>query len=136
MFGRLENLSTTLKLAGGFSLVLALTMVIAGTGWWSINALLERSDRLNALDRLVQLSKDLRGAQLAYQHSGSEDDGEQVRLALGALQEQQHRVRDDMPNTQAVLSLRDPLPEVFLFLRAVVRDMRRARTGSASRRRA
>ena len=27
--------------------------------------------------------------------------------------------------TQAVLSLRDPLPEVFLFLRAVVRDMRR-----------
>jgi len=38
--------------------------------------------------------------------------------------------------TQAVLSLRDPLPEVFLFLRAVVRDMRRARTGSANRRRA
>jgi predicted ATP-grasp superfamily ATP-dependent carboligase len=38
--------------------------------------------------------------------------------------------------TQAVLSLRDPLPEAFLFLRAMVRDVRRATTASASCRRA
>lgn len=37
--------------------------------------------------------------------------------------------------TQAVLSLRDPLPEAFLFLRAIARDMGRAMTASASHRR-
>jgi methyl-accepting chemotaxis protein len=123
MFGRLENLSTTLKLAGGFSLVLGLTMVIAGTGWWSINTLLERSDRLNALDRLVQLSKDLRGAQLAYQHSGSEGAGEQVAQALKALQEQQHRIRDDRPNAQAVLSLDGQIENSEAYAQAFERQI-------------
>jgi predicted ATP-grasp superfamily ATP-dependent carboligase len=37
--------------------------------------------------------------------------------------------------TQAVLSPRDPLPEAFLFLRAIVRDVGRATTAPASRRR-
>ena len=37
--------------------------------------------------------------------------------------------------TQAVLSRRDPLPEAFLFLRAIARDMGRAMTASARHRR-
>lgn len=123
MLRRLENLSTTLKLAGGFSLVLALTMVIAGTGWWSIDALLERSDRLAALDRLVQLSKDLRGAQMAYQHSGSGDDGEQVALALEALQEHQHRLGDDLTNAQAELSLDSQMEDSAAYGQAFERQV-------------
>ncbi|MNF53413.1 Methyl-accepting chemotaxis protein McpS [compost metagenome] len=134
MFGRLENLSTTLKLAGGFSLVLALTIVIAGTGWWSINSLLERSDRLSALDRLVQLSKDLRGAQLTYQHSGSENDGEQVLLALKALQGLQRRVRDGMSDAQAALPLEGQIEDSEAYGQAFERQAaafaRRAKAAS------
>jgi methyl-accepting chemotaxis protein len=123
MFGRLENLSTTFKLAGGFSLVLVLTMVTAGTGWWSISALLERSDRLNALDRLVPLSTNLRGAQVSYQHSGREDDGEQVAQALRALQEHQHRLGDDIPSAQTELSLNGQIEDSAAYGQAFERQV-------------
>lgn len=74
MFRRLThalgNASVRLKLALGFGQVLVLSLVIALTGWQSLNAVLYRSETLSTLSQLAVTGEELRADHLLYQALG------------------------------------------------------------------
>ncbi|MBE8589920.1 methyl-accepting chemotaxis protein [Pseudomonas sp. MAFF 301449] len=62
----LGNASVTLKLALGFALVLALSLVIAVTGWQALAASLYRSQTLTVLAQLAVAGEELRADRILY----------------------------------------------------------------------
>ncbi len=62
----LGDASVTLKLALGFSLVLALSLVIAATGWQALAASLYRSQTLTVLAQLAVAGEELRADRILY----------------------------------------------------------------------
>jgi methyl-accepting chemotaxis protein len=62
----LGDTSVTLKLALGFSLVLALSFVIAVTGWQALSASLYRSQTLSVLAQLAVAGEELRADRIVY----------------------------------------------------------------------
>lgn len=62
----LGNASVTLKLALGFALVLALSLVIAVTGWQALAASLYRSQTLSVLAQLAVAGEELRTDRILY----------------------------------------------------------------------
>ena len=70
MLGRMTRLlgdaSVTLKLALGFSLILALSFVIAVTGWQALTASLYRSQTLTVLSQLAVAGEELRTDRIIY----------------------------------------------------------------------
>lgn len=62
----LGDASVTLKLALGFSLVLALSLVIAVTGWQALAASLYRSQTLTVLAQLAVTGEELRADRIVY----------------------------------------------------------------------
>mgnify|MGYP006202376805 FL=1 len=62
----LGDASVTLKLALGFSLVLALSFVIAVTGWQALSASLYRSQTLSVLAQLAVAGEELRADRIVY----------------------------------------------------------------------
>jgi methyl-accepting chemotaxis protein len=62
----LDNASVTLKLALGFALVLALSLVIAATGWQALAASLYRSQTLTVLAQLAVAGEELRADRILY----------------------------------------------------------------------
>ncbi|KTB67796.1 hypothetical protein AO066_21415 [Pseudomonas fluorescens] len=66
----LDNASVRLKLALGFGQILVLSLIIALTGWQSLNAALYRSETLSALGHLAVTGEELRADHLLYQVHG------------------------------------------------------------------
>ncbi|TFY87594.1 methyl-accepting chemotaxis protein [Pseudomonas nabeulensis] len=70
MFRRLTrllgNASVTLKLVLGFGQVLILSLVIAGTGWQALNAVLNRSSNLTVLGQLAVVAEAMRADRIVY----------------------------------------------------------------------
>ena len=62
----LGDASVTLKLALGFSLILALSFVIAVTGWQALTASLYRSQTLTVLSQLAVAGEELRTDRIIY----------------------------------------------------------------------
>ena len=62
----LGDASVTLKLALGFSLVLALSLIIAVTGWQALAASLYRSQTLTVLAQLAVAGEELRADRILY----------------------------------------------------------------------
>ena len=62
----LGDASVTLKLALGFSLILALSLVIAVTGWQALSASLYRSQTLSVLAQLAVAGEELRADRIVY----------------------------------------------------------------------
>jgi len=62
----LGDASVTLKLALGFALVLALSLVIAVTGWQALAASLYRSQTLTVLAQLAVAGEELRSDRIVY----------------------------------------------------------------------
>lgn len=67
----LDNASVRLKLALGFGQILVLSLIIALTGWQSLNAALYRSETLSALGQLAVTGEELRADHLLYQVQGA-----------------------------------------------------------------
>ncbi|HSC83122.1 MAG TPA: methyl-accepting chemotaxis protein [Pseudomonas sp.] len=67
MLSWFADLSVKLKLALGFGLVILLTLLITTTGWISLNAVIERGDKLIGTAQLSELTKDLAVSRLTYQ---------------------------------------------------------------------
>ncbi|SDH06303.1 methyl-accepting chemotaxis protein [Pseudomonas flavescens] len=77
------NISVTWKLALGFGLVLALTVVLAFTGWTSLGGLIQRSDWTNDIAQLNDTLTDLRVTRLQYMlTNGDEQSAETVQKSL------------------------------------------------------
>jgi methyl-accepting chemotaxis protein len=62
----LGNISVRAKLTWGFGLVLALTLLIACTGWQGLDSLSERGDKMVEISKLNEQARDLRIARLSY----------------------------------------------------------------------
>ncbi|UZE22397.1 methyl-accepting chemotaxis protein [Pseudomonas sp. B21-056] len=60
------NLSVGLKLALGFTLVLLLALMIAFTGWFGLNALIQRSEKQALMLEIENVAKEFRIARLSY----------------------------------------------------------------------
>jgi len=62
----LGNVSVRSKLALGFALVLALTILIAVTGWTGLTNLGDRGEKLTTIARLNEVARDVRIGRLTY----------------------------------------------------------------------
>ncbi|MHA6130432.1 methyl-accepting chemotaxis protein [Pseudomonas fluorescens group sp. PF-1] len=60
MFDWIKNIRVGTKLGLGFGLVLALTSLLALTGWIAINSLDERGLKIESIARVAEMTKDLR----------------------------------------------------------------------------
>nr|WP_248803497.1 methyl-accepting chemotaxis protein [Pseudomonas sp. MWU13-2100] len=87
------NISVNLKLALGFGLVLALTTVLALTGWSSLDKLIWRSDRMSDITLLNTLLDKVRVARLQYTLSnGDETAAQNVQLNMDAFSAQDQKL--------------------------------------------
>ncbi|CAM3872563.1 methyl-accepting chemotaxis protein [Ectopseudomonas alcaliphila] len=87
------NLSVTLKLAIGFGLVLALTLVLAGVAWQGMDQLIRRGERSADITQLDDRLDDLRVKRLNYEISnGNEALGDTFQKALDDYRLSHHEV--------------------------------------------
>ena len=84
------NISVNLKLGLGFGLVLALTCVLALTGWTSLGSLIDRSNWMSDITQLNAGLTKLRVARLQYMlANGDETSAQSVQNTLEAFSAQQ-----------------------------------------------
>jgi len=87
------NISVKMKLALGFGVVLALTALLAVTGWSSVSKLIERSDRMVDITQLNALLDDVNSARLQYVvDNGDEKSADLAQAALNRFDAQQKRL--------------------------------------------
>ncbi|MEE3634515.1 methyl-accepting chemotaxis protein [Pseudomonas sp. AL 58] len=60
MFGWISNIRVSAKLGWGFGLVLGLTLLLAITGWYALNTLTERGEKIEKIALVSDYTKDLR----------------------------------------------------------------------------
>ncbi|HEX8592369.1 MAG TPA: methyl-accepting chemotaxis protein [Pseudomonas sp.] len=78
----LGNMSVSLKLAVGFGLVLLMTVLITITGWLSVTALIERGDKLAAIEQVSDLTMELRVKRLVYERQSDAEAAAAVTATL------------------------------------------------------
>ena len=84
------NISVNLKLGLGFGLVLALTCVLALTGWTSLGGLIDRSNWMSDITQLNAGLTKLRVVRLQYMlTNGDETAAQNVQTTLEAFSAQQ-----------------------------------------------
>ncbi|WVV61629.1 methyl-accepting chemotaxis protein [Pseudomonas batumici] len=104
----LGNISVNLKLALGFGLVLALTSVLALTGWTSLDSLVWRSDRMGDVTLLNALLTKVREARQQYMlTNGDETAAQNVQLNLDAFNAQEQKLISTFKNPGFVKLLRE-----------------------------
>ena len=87
------NISVNLKLGLGFGLVLALTTILAITGWTSLGGLIDRSNWMSDISQLNKDLTDLRIARLQYMIANGDDAAAANTLnKLDAFSNQQQRL--------------------------------------------
>ncbi|UQY34512.1 methyl-accepting chemotaxis protein [Pseudomonas fulva] len=103
-----SNISVTLKLALGFGLVLALTCVLALTGWTSLGSLIQRSDWTNDIARLNDTLTDLRVTRLQYMlTNGDEQAAATVQKSLDGFKTQHAQVLASFKSPANISLLQD-----------------------------
>jgi len=108
----LGNISVNRKLSLGFGLVLVLTLLIAGTGWKGLVAVIDRGDKLANNSKLISLPKDLRIARLEYERQPGES-------ALAGVTTQLTELDNALEQTRSQLTASDDLALVEQQLNAV-----------------
>ena len=89
MLGRMTHLlgdaSVSLKLALGFSLILALSLVIAVTGWQALGASLYRSQTLTVLAQLAVAGEELRTDRILYRTLDDATSLNKLSVSMGKI---------------------------------------------------
>lgn len=97
----LGNTSVKLKLALGFGLVLLLTLAITLTGWYGLDAMIERSEKLTAVGQLNASTKDLRAERITFRVENTPEAAAAVLKRANELEAQLNALRammDDKGN--------------------------------------
>ena len=81
----LGNVSVTLKLTLGFSLVLTLSLVIAATGWQALAASLYRSQTLTVLAQLAVAGEELRADRIVYRTFDDASSFSKLGVSMGKI---------------------------------------------------
>ncbi|MBK5352663.1 methyl-accepting chemotaxis protein [Pseudomonas sp. TH41] len=128
------NISVNLKLGLGFGLVLALTCVLALTGWTSLGGLIDRSNWMSDITQLNAGLTKLRVVRLQYMlTNGDETAAQTVQTTLEAFSAQQQSLLAKFKSPEN-LKLLKAQGEVIEAYRTSLNKMRSAyRTGNSAR---
>ncbi|MEB0044142.1 MULTISPECIES: methyl-accepting chemotaxis protein [unclassified Pseudomonas] len=128
------NISVNLKLGLGFGLVLALTCVLALTGWTSLGGLIDRSNWMSDITQLNASLTKLRVVRLQYMlTNGDETAAQNVQTTLDGFVAQQTALLGSFKNPENVKMLKDQAATIAAY-QASLNKMRSAyRTGNGAR---
>ncbi|OLF55774.1 methyl-accepting chemotaxis protein [Pseudomonas chlororaphis] len=102
------NISVNLKLGLGFGLVLALTTILAITGWTSLGGLIDRSNWMSDITQLNAGLTKLRVTRLQYMlTNGDETAAQNVQTTLDAFSAQQQKLQNSFKNPANVKLLKE-----------------------------
>ena len=128
------NISVNLKLGLGFGLVLALTTILALTGWTSLGSLIDRSNWMSDITQLNAGLTKLRVSRLQYMMTnGDETAAQNVQTNLDGFVAQQQKLLNTFKSPDNLKLLRAQ-SETITAYQASLNKMRSAyRTGNTAR---
>jgi methyl-accepting chemotaxis protein len=131
-----ENISVTAKLCLGFALVLALTALLALTGWTSLEGLIKRSNWMSDISQLNGALTNLRISRLQYMVADGDDTAAQaVQVKLEAAMAQQQKLLVTFKSPENVKRLQEQNQHLSDY-QASLKHMRDAYTASIAHRKA
>ena len=128
------NISVNLKLGLGFGLVLALTTILALTGWTSLGSLIDRSNWMSDITQLNAGLTKLRVSRLQYMlTNGDETAAQSVQATLDAFVAQQQKLLNSFKSPDNLKLLKEQSATISAY-QASLNKMRSAyRTGNTAR---
>ncbi|PWY38533.1 methyl-accepting chemotaxis protein, partial [Pseudomonas sp. RW409] len=128
------NISVNLKLGLGFGLVLALTTILAITGWTSLGGLIDRSNWMSDITQLNAGLTKLRVTRLQYMlTNGDETAAQNVQATLDDFSAQQQKLQSSFKNPANVKLLKEQGATISAY-QASLNKMRNAyRNANAAR---
>ena len=128
------NISVNLKLGLGFGLVLALTCILALTGWTSLGGLIDRSNWMSDITQLNAGLTKLRVVRLQYMlTNGDETAAQNVQTTLDAFSAQQQALLAKFKSPENLKLLREQGAVIEAYKTSLNKMRSAYRTGNSAR---
>ena len=128
------NISVNMKLGLGFGLVLALTCVLALTGWTSLGGLIDRSNWMSDITQLNSGLTKLRVVRLQYMlTNGDETAAQNVQNTLDGFAAQQQKLISSFKSPENVKLLKEQAATIAEYQTSLNKMRNAYRTGNTAR---
>ena len=128
------NISVNMKLGLGFGLVLALTCVLALTGWTSLGGLIDRSNWMSDITQLNSGLTKLRVVRLQYMlTTGDEAAAQNVQTTLDGFAAQQQKLISSFKSPENVKLLKEQAATIAEYQTSLNKMRNAYRTGNTAR---
>ncbi|RON10229.1 methyl-accepting chemotaxis protein [Pseudomonas brassicacearum] len=128
------NISVNLKLSLGFGLVLALTCILALTGWTSLGGLIDRSNWMSDITQLNAGLTKLRVTRLQYMLAdGDETVAQTVQTALDGFKAQQQKLLSSLKSPENLKLLNEQGAVIDAYQQSLNKMRNAYRTAGAAR---
>ncbi|QXI01301.1 methyl-accepting chemotaxis protein [Pseudomonas monsensis] len=128
------NISVNMKLGLGFGLVLALTCVLALTGWTSLGGLIDRSNWMSDITQLNAGLTKLRVVRLQYMlTNGDETAAQNVQTTLESFAAQQQALINKFKSPENVKLLKQQAATIAEYQTSLNKMRNAYRTGNSAR---
>ncbi|EJM25207.1 methyl-accepting chemotaxis protein, partial [Pseudomonas sp. GM21] len=128
------NISVNVKLGLGFGLVLALTCVLALTGWTSLGSLIDRSNWMSDITQLNAGLTKLRVVRLQYMlTNGDETAAQNVQTTLDAFSAQQQTLLSTFKSPENLKLLKEQGTVIAAYQTSLNKMRSAYRTGNSAR---
>lgn len=128
------NISVNLKLGLGFGLVLALTCILALTGWTSLGGLIDRSNWMSDITQLNASLTKLRITRLQYMlANGDETVAQTVQTSLDGFKAQQQSLLSSFKSPENLKLLREQSAVIDAYQQSLNKMRNAYRTANAAR---
>lgn len=128
------NISVNMKLGLGFGLVLALTCVLALTGWTSLGGLIDRSNWMSDITQLNSGLTKLRVVRLQYMlTNGDETAAQNVQTTLDGFAAQQQALISKFKSPENVKLLKQQAATIAEYQTSLNKMRNAYRTGNSAR---
>ncbi|MDD1010155.1 methyl-accepting chemotaxis protein [Pseudomonas shahriarae] len=128
------NISVNMKLGLGFGLVLALTCVLALTGWTSLGGLIDRSNWMSDITQLNSGLTKLRVVRLQYMlTNGDETAAQNVQTTLDGFAAQQQKLLSSFKSPENVKLLKEQAATIAEYQTSLNKMRNAYRTGNTAR---
>nr|WP_322845847.1 methyl-accepting chemotaxis protein [Pseudomonas sp. B33.4] len=128
------NISVNMKLGLGFGLVLALTCVLALTGWTSLGGLIDRSNWMSDITQLNAGLTKLRVVRLQYMlTNGDETAAQNVQTTLESFAAQQQALISKFKSPENVKLLKEQAATIAEYQTSLNKMRNAYRTGNSAR---
>ena len=128
------NISVNMKLGLGFGLVLALTCILALTGWTSLGGLIDRSNWMSDITQLNAGLTKLRVVRLQYMlTNGDETAAQNVQTTLDAFAAQQQALLVKFKSPENIKLLKEQGTQIEAYKTSLNKMRSAYRTGNSAR---